>query len=157
MKISAKKQQRIAAKRAAGFTLVETILAVASGSVMLSALYATLVFGVSVIRTTREDLRASQILVSRMERIRLCTWSQVTNPLYNPLVSTTYASDDKQTPYTVTFKPTVPAIGSFPEAYRTNMLVVTVEVNWTSGGLQRKRSMQTYVAKDGVQSYVSGN
>jgi prepilin-type N-terminal cleavage/methylation domain-containing protein len=140
----------------AGFTLIETIMAVALGSVMLAALYTCFGSGFSAIRTTREDLRATQIIVNRMERIRVCTWSQLTDPLYNPPLSTDYFDPvNKQTPYTVTYRAAVPAAGTLPEAYRADMRLVTVDVTWTSGGRQQKRSMQTYVARNGMQSYVS--
>ena len=46
------------------------------GTLILS-LYAGFSQGFSIIQTSRENLRATQILVQRMETIRLYTWSQV--------------------------------------------------------------------------------
>lgn len=156
MKMLVAKRERTAGKTAAGFTLVETLVAMALGSVMIAALYSSFGAGFSAIRAAREDLQATQILLNRVERIRLCTWSQVTNPAYNPPVSSEYFdSDNKRVPCTVTYKATVPPVGSLPEAYRNDMLLVTVEVTWTSGQVQHQRSLQTYVAKNGIEGYVS--
>ena len=62
---------------------------------------------------------------------------------------------NKRTPCTVTFNAVVPPFGSLPEGYRNQVLLVTVNVSWTSDNLQHKRSMQTYVARQGMNSYVS--
>lgn len=156
MRILTARSRRVAGKSGAGFTLVETLVAMGLGSVMMAALYSCFGTGFSALRAAREDLQATQIMLNRMERIRLCTWSQVTNPAYNPPVSTEYFDPgDNQIPCRVTFKATVPPVGSLPEAYRNDLLLVTVQVIWTSGHIQHRRSLQTYVAKNGIQSYVS--
>jgi hypothetical protein len=36
-------------------------------------------------------------------------------------------------------------------------VLVTVTASWNSGKIQHSRSMQSYVARYGVQRYVSGN
>jgi len=41
--------------------------------------------------------------------------------------------------------------------YSTNMRIVTVSINWTSGKVLRTRSMSTYVSKNGIQNYVFDN
>ena len=38
--------------------------------------------------------------------------------------------------------------------YKSNLLQVTVTVNWVSGSRPQSRSMDTYVAKYGLQSYI---
>src|SRR5215471_15564073 len=145
---------------ARGFTLVETMIASTLGAVMLSALYACFAYGFAEVRTTREDLRATQIMLKRLERVRLCTFDQVTDTSLNPQSYTeSYDPRDQGTGgggvvYNVTFTPSVPDVGTLPESYRTNMLLVTVAANWTSGSIQHSRSMQSYVAKDGMESYV---
>ena len=145
----------------AGFTLVETIVAVWLGSMMLSALYASFACGFASIAVTRENLRATQILPGRVEALRVCTYSQVSNPTNTPPTFTEYFDPRDQaaggggTVYSGTTTVQVPAVGSLTEAYRTNMVLVTVGVAWNSGKLQHTRSLQTYVARDGMGSYVS--
>jgi hypothetical protein len=92
-----------------------------------------------------------------MERVRLCTWTQVTDPNFNPPTTTGYFdSKNQRTPCTVTFTAVEPPAGSVPDEYRDQMLLVTVELTWTSGNNQQhKRSMQSLVARYGMNSYVS--
>ena len=139
------------------FTLVETVVGVFLGSIMFSALYACFAVGFRTIDVTREDLKATQILVARMEAVRLCTFAQITNPTNNPAVFTDYfdSKNKKGCLYKGTFTATVPAVGTIPEGYRTDMLLVTVGVKWDSAKITRTRSMQTYVARQGTQSYVA--
>jgi hypothetical protein len=40
------------------------------------------------------------------------------------------------------------------ESYATNMRAVLLEVRWTSGSVERKRTMQTAVARYGLQNYI---
>jgi prepilin-type N-terminal cleavage/methylation domain-containing protein len=145
----------------AGFTLVETVMALAVGAIMLSALYNAFAFGYRTIGVTREDLRATEIMLQRLERVRLCTFSQITDTSINPPTTTEYADPTDQAsggggvPYTVTFNTSVPTVGTLPEAYRTNMLLVTVGASWSRGNMPHSRTMQTYVAQKGIESYVA--
>ncbi|HVU99900.1 MAG TPA: prepilin-type N-terminal cleavage/methylation domain-containing protein, partial [Verrucomicrobiae bacterium] len=54
-----------------GFTLVEVMVSVLVVAVMTFSLYAAFSYGFTVVQMTREDLRATQILMQRMEGIRL--------------------------------------------------------------------------------------
>jgi len=161
MRIHHKDFRNPAAAAAAGFSLTETLVAIAIGAAMLVAFYATLASGFALMGATREDLRATQILLKRLESIRLCTFGQVANPSYNP-ATFTESYDPAGQPagsggavYTGKYTATTPPPGSLPESYRTNMLLVTVEVAWNTGQILHSRSMQTYVARDGIQKYVS--
>lgn len=145
---------------AAGFTIVETMMAVTLAAITLSALYACFASGWSLIRVTSQDLRATQILLQRLERIRLCDYSKLGDATLNPSTSTEYFDPKDQSNggggvlYTINCAITVPGSGSLPAAYRTNMSLVTVDAWWTNGTQVFNRSMQTYVARDGMQSYV---
>ena len=145
----------------AGFTLVETVIAVCVGAVMISALYASFACGFATIRVNREELRATQIMVSRIESMRLCNFSQVTNPTNNPPTFTEYFDpkdkelDEGGVVYSGTTTLGMPTPGTFPEAYRTNLLQARVEVTWNTGTIKHVRSMQSYIAREGMQSYIS--
>ena len=158
MKILNGKQNRSARRTAAGFTMVETIFAIGISGILISALYSCFGFGFAAVRSTREDLQATQVMLSSMERIRLCTWAQVSSQLYNPLSTTAYFDNkNRRIPCTVSFQAAVPAAGTVPDAYRNEMLLVTVKVSWMSGRNRQTRSMQTYFAKEGMRDYVSGS
>jgi hypothetical protein len=123
--------------------------------------------GNQLIASSREDLRATQILLQKMEAIRLFTWNQVnsTNYLtsnftedYDPLGTTNRTAGAK---YRCFVTAATPAAGELPEAYRTNMRTITVTLYWTnyigSRVVAHQREMQTRVACNGMQNYVWGS
>jgi len=144
-----------------GFTLAESVIAIALGSLMFSGLYACFAWGFGTVRAARENLRATQILLKHVESLRLCGFSQLTDTNYCPTTFTDYYDPKDQSSgaggavFSGTYSATVPASGTLPDSYRTNMMLITLGVTWTSGNVQRSRSMQTYIAQNGIDSYVS--
>jgi prepilin-type N-terminal cleavage/methylation domain-containing protein len=148
---------------ASGFTLIETIVATLIAAIMLPASYACFGAGFSMMQGTRENLRATQVIVQRMEAIRLASYSNVQNPAAFPTNVTEYYNPSGQATgsggiaYTVTYDcaPVPNVNGGVPINYRTNMVMITVTAAWNSGKVQHSTSMQSYVAKYGVQRYVT--
>jgi type II secretory pathway pseudopilin PulG len=148
------------------FTLVETMVGVGVLGIATLSLIAGFSSGFALLQLTRENLRATQILMQRMETIRLYTWTQLQDPNYFPLTfSENY--DPLSGANTLVYSGTVidaagnvaapgapTADSGLPDAYRTNMALVRIQVTWTSGGVLRSREMQTYVARYGLQSYI---
>src|SRR5690242_15213005 len=102
-----------------GFTLLECIMAISIGGIMFTGLYAGFTQGIRTMGVARQDLRATEIILQRLERVRLCSYSQVTDTSINPATSTEYynpAAPTNGVPYTVTFSATVPASGTLPDA-----------------------------------------
>jgi prepilin-type N-terminal cleavage/methylation domain-containing protein len=175
MRISLKsnqRSQRCAVRACAtltekGFTLAEVMVGAAILGVVGASLYAAFAAGFLLIQSTRENLRATQIMMQKMEAIRLFTWSQVCDTnnylkpffveAYDPLGSRTNSGGAQ---YTGFMSATVPAVGEVPEAYRTNMRTVTVSVYWTNYNgtkpIMHSRTMQTRVARNGMQNYIWG-
>ncbi|NOS69233.1 MAG: hypothetical protein HOP33_04810 [Verrucomicrobia bacterium] len=161
--INSTRRGRVAAQ---AHTLPEAIIAVALVGMMLVSLYAGFSSGFAIVRSTRENLRATQILVQRMEAIRLYTWSELlyTNNFNNTTFVESYdplgalSGNDGGTVYSGTIQLDVPS--DLPAAYRDNMRLVTISVYWTNnlGGepLTHSRRMQSSVARYGMQSYVYG-
>src|SRR5690242_2435764 len=147
------------------FTFVEVMAATAILGFVGASIYWGLAGGNVLIQSTREDLRATQIMLQKLEAIRLFTWSQVgdTNnyltsnfiEYYDPSGVTNSSSGVK---YRCYVSAATPAVGDLPEGYRTNMVNITVTLYWTnySGAatLVRKREMQTRVARNGMQNYI---
>jgi hypothetical protein len=111
-----------------------------------------------LIRGARENLRATQIMVNRMEGIRLFTFDQLSDTSLLPRDFTEYyyASDTNNPGIAYTGVVTVvPAALSSPaSSYSTNMYKVTVSLTWQSVGPVQTRQMSTYCARWGVQNYV---
>jgi type II secretory pathway pseudopilin PulG len=148
-------------KRRLGFTLIEAMFASALVSISFAGIYTGLASGFAIVQSNRSNLRATQILVKRAESIRLCAFDQITNTNYNPATFTEYFDPRDQssggggTVYNGTFSAGIPPSGSVPDSYRTNMLLVTIGVSWTTGNTPHSSSLQTYVAQNGIEGYVS--
>jgi hypothetical protein len=147
-----------------GFTITETLIAGALVSVIAVTLFGAFSFGFTVLQISRDDLRATQIMMQKMEAIRLFTWSQVLNPNYlKPSFVEYYdpagvGSGSQGSTYRGFVTATVPT--NVPAAYQTNMRTITVTVYWTnyngSKAIVHSRAMQSNVSKNGMQNYVWG-
>lgn len=145
------------------FTLAEVSIGLMLLGIVSTACYTGLTSGFAFIELSRENLRATQIMVERMETIRLYRWDQVTNPTYIAPAFTNYyypeglASGAGGIMYTGAFSITSMPVGT-PSAYSNDMRKVSVTIGWLSSKRPRTRSMTTYVARYGLQNYVyTGN
>lgn len=147
-----------------GYTLVEVIMAVMVIGLMTISLYAGLTYGFGIVQMSREDLRATQIMMQKMESIRLCTWSSLTNcPItfkesYDP---SAVSQGGGGTIYTGTVVTNVASSIPNTANYKSNMCLVTVTVYWTNylgkQTLVRTRQAQSQVARYGLQNYIWGS
>lgn len=134
---------------ARAFTLVETMVATLLLTLAVVALYAAFSFGFGTIKLSQEDLRADQILVQKLETLRVYDWSKITSG-YIPTDLTVSFSTNGGVTYDVAIEVTpAPVIESYSDTLRQ----VTVSLSWESGGVLRNRSMTTFVSKDGLQTY----
>jgi len=172
MRIRLKCKRGSAPKRAKrckrGYTFAEVLIATGVLGFVATSLCVGFNAGFCMIQSTRENLRATQIMLQKMEAVRLFTWSQVgdtTNYLkstftevYDPLEATNSCGGPKYRGYVTA---SVPAAGDLPEAYRTNMRTITVNVSWTNyngaKAIVHQREMQTRVARNGMQNYIWGD
>ena len=141
------------------YTLVEVLFAVAAMGFISVSLFAGLGSGFALVEVTRENLRATQILLERMETIRLYRWDQITDDKCIPRTFTSYFYPDALATggggimYTGTIAVTSVS-GDLPAAYRDEMRQVRVRIGWMSSKVPREREMVTYTARHGLQNYV---
>ncbi len=132
---------------------------------MIISLYACFSSGFAAMQATRENLRSTQIMLQRLEAVRLFTWKQVqdTNNYLKPIFTDSYdplgrTNNTAGTAYTGFVSNSIPA--DVPGDYRNNMRTITLTVYWTnySGNKQivQSRQMETRVARYGMQNYVWG-
>src|SRR6266481_414088 len=72
------------------YTLVEVIVCVALIIILFVSLYGGMSSGFAVTQTSRENLRATQIMLEYMEGIRLYNWDQLTSSNWIPTSFTNY-------------------------------------------------------------------
>lgn len=148
---------RITANLQIGATLVESVAAVAILAIAAAGLMGALANGFFSVQLTRENQRATQILIERAEMARLYNWDQVTAPGY--ILTNFVASYDPQSAngggvhYTGTVEVASLPFDPAPN-YSTNMRQLTVTLNWETKGIARTRSLTTLLGRDGLQNYV---
>jgi hypothetical protein len=158
------------------------LIAAAISAIIFAAAFATVSTSFGILTVTRQNLRATQIIVSRLEGLRLEAWdqtnqlSQLFNTGYVPTSFVEYfyplglnGSTNEGIAYygTMTVNQlTTPALqaevfGGTVPSYATNMALVTVSLSWTNSttgtsvqGKVHTRSMSTLVSEYGIQNYV---
>lgn len=150
-------QIRCSRKKNRGTTLVDVVMAIFVFAVTSVSLMGSYTYGFFVMRLVRENQRATQIMLEKIETIRLYSWDQVLTPGFVP---TTFEDVyDPQAPagaqgtlYTGTV-----SVNPCPYAttYAADMRRLDVTITWTTlQNLTRTRSFSTFIAKDGLQNYV---
>lgn len=152
-----------------GFTLVELCISVAVLAVMLVSLYAGMSSTFAITQASRENLRATQIMLERVEGLRLYNWDQLVYSNMIPLTFTNYyyplagPGESKGIAYYGTMVVTNATLNP-PASYSTNMRAIAVTVWWTNYNgynltkpIVRSRRMTTFSSRDGVQNYVYNN
>ena len=147
----------------AAFTLIEVLCSIAIAAFVVSALFYGFDNGYAMLRSTREDLRATQILMQRTEIIRLLTWTQLAScpttfqESYN---QTTATNSSSGTVYYGTFSVTTATNIPNTVTYKSSVKLVTISVVWTnttgSVNVAHRREMQTLSAQNGMQNYLAG-
>jgi type II secretory pathway pseudopilin PulG len=142
----------------AAFTLVEAVVALLVAAVMFTALYSGFIFAYAAVKLDREDLRATQILLQRMETLRLTSFAAIQDgtltEYYDPngQTNSSYGAVYKIT--ITTNAPTAADMPVQPVYYMGRMRKVTATATWTNAHVVRTRSLQTYASQAGIQSYV---
>jgi hypothetical protein len=116
------------------------------------ALYGAFSFGFSTIKLSQEEVRADQILVQKLETLRVYNWTNIVNN-YIPINFAESFSATGGVNYdgSLSITPFVPSAAN--ESYSDTLRQVTVSVGWISGGVARMRSMTTLVSQYGIQTY----
>lgn len=147
----------------AGVTLIETMISMAIFSIACLSLYAGIGSGFSTIGRARENLRATQIMLEKMETIRLYTFKQVNTPGFIPTTfsasyfpaGTETADTNTQAGSGLVYHGTL-AIDDGPSnrIYKAYLKRITINLTWASGGHSHNRSMTTYITRYGLQNYI---
>ena len=159
IRLDIQKKQR----KPVAFTLPEVLVGAFVLGIMSISLFAAFSTGLRIVQSSRENGRATQILLQKMEVIRLFRWDQATNSTLAPTSFTDWYDPSRtntqsggvmyQGSFSATNAPT-----TLPAAYRDKMLTATVTVYWTNNlngtSVVHSRQMQTYVARYGMQNYV---
>ena len=154
MRIRTRQQNGIFAERA--FSMIEILVAMVVLGIMFVTLYSGFSSGFAVVQLARENLRATQILQEKMETIRLYTWDQIEKPGFIPTNFVDKFYSNGTNGVTGLAKTGRVSIVKAPvlETYSNELKRVTIDLEWVSADVLRRRQMQTYVTRHGLQNYI---
>jgi hypothetical protein len=116
---------------------------------MMVGIFGAFSFGFSVIKLSQEDTRASQILVQKVETLRIYDWTKITNGYFPTNFTASFSTNGG-----VTYEGTI-AIEPAPmaESYSNSVRQVTASLSWISTRVPRHRTVTTLVSENGIQTY----
>lgn len=135
-------------------------------SVMFVSLYAGISQGFAIIDLARHNNRATQIMLEKVEVLRLFSWDEINTPGYVPTVfserlvpafSTNNVAVGNAVPsgqgtiFYGTIKFESPPVDS---NYSNAIRLATITLKWTNGVVARTRIMQTLVAEYGIHEFT---
>lgn len=139
----------------AAFSVTEATVGLGILGICLSALFSGFTSGFFTMRMARENLRATQILLQKTETLRLYNWEQINDPSFVPSTFTErYDPNDPGNEGLTYFGTVRVSPAAISSSYSNDLRLVTITLNWKTGGINRNRSFSTFVARNGLQSYV---
>src|SRR5438477_12628921 len=143
-----------------GMTLVEIVMATGIIAITGAGVISSINYGLCIMRIARENQRATQVMLEKLEAIRLYNSSQLTNAdfildTFSAAYSPTSPTSSRGTIYYGTMSVTAPNFVGTTPSYAPNVRQFNVSLQWTNaGGITHSRSLSTYVAQNGMQNYV---
>lgn len=142
----------------AGFTLAEIMVACAMMAIMIVSLYAGISFGFASINMARQNLRATQIALEKMEITRMYSWEQLNSNGFVPRNFTAPffpSVDGSPTNGGLTYYGTtiITNVNRHP-AYSNDMREMRVFLTWTNKNIPQSLEMSTYLSEYGMQRYI---
>lgn len=143
------------AKATGAFTLIEVMVGAGILAVSIVSLYGAFSFGFSTIKLSQEEVRADQILVQKLETLRIYDWSKMTNGFVPTKFTVSFSTNGTERGVTYEGSLSIAPFVATPanESYSSNLRQVTASVAWLSGSVLRTRSMTTLVSQYGIQTY----
>ena len=150
-------------RRDAGFTILEVAMAGFVLTLAIAGSITTLQVGFRAIDNARYTTLAGQILQSQMEKLRLLTWSQLTDSTSGPVAYTTFVPDvaSSRTAQINRFTTSTGGAGTCAQSitsaaapFASTMKDITLTATWTGvDGKSHSLSYTTRYAQNGLSDF----
>jgi hypothetical protein len=146
--------------RSPAFTVAEVIVALSLVAILFVSLYAGISAGFATINLARQNLRATQIALEKMETMRMYSWEQINSNGFVPLdftapffpSSSTNGSDTNGG--LIFYGTTVITNTDLTNTYNVDLRAVIVTIKWTNAHIGQTREMRTLISQYGMQRYI---
>jgi Tfp pilus assembly protein PilV len=144
--------------RGGAFTLVEALIACGILAVMIVSIYAAISFSFASISLARQNLRATQIALEKMEIVRMYSWEQINSNGFVPPTFTApffpSASESDTNGGLIYYGVTTITNVVRNATYSNDMRQVSVRVSWTNRNVPQTLEMSTLISQYGMQRYI---
>ena len=156
MKLRKSIQSKARRLKSAAFSLIEASVGMGVLGTVMVALFSGFTTGFFTMQMARENLRATQILLEKMETIRLYSWDQINTPGFIPTYfSAQYDPQAQSGARGLTYSGSMVVTNApISSTYAPDMKLVTVTLNWKTGNLSRTRQFSSYISRYGMQDYI---
>lgn len=120
-------------RRSDGFTIVEVMMAAVILVVGFMGMITAITLGSEMIATARRQTIANQIIAHESEKLRLKSWSYLTNTLTSASAAT-YSSDSAELNTAITTSGVTFSLAISVATVTTDLREVTFTVSWTKSG-----------------------
>lgn len=139
------------------FTLVESMVGFLILGITMAALFGGFSFGFNSIKLSQEEVRADQIMVQKLETLRIYSFSNIVNGYIAPPTNFTALYSTSNAVHGVTYNGAM-TVGPFVpsatlESYSNTLRQVTVSVSWFSEGMNHTRTMRTLISTNGIATF----
>ena len=138
-----------------GFSVVEAMVGFVILGITLTALCGGFSFGFNTIKLSQEEVRADQILVQKLESLRVYKWNAINSLFITPNFTNYYSTSNTARGATYVGTMTVTNFSSTGESYSNTLKQVTATVSWFSENMNHTRSMSTLVSQNGLLTYTN--
>jgi type II secretory pathway pseudopilin PulG len=144
-----------ASRRLKAFSLIEVTVGMGILGTVVGAVLSGFTAGIFTMKMARENLRATQIMLERMETIRLYSWDQINTPNYLSNTFTAFYDPNATNAPGLTYSGTMTVANApISSSYSNDMKMFTVTLSWKTGDLPRTRTFSTYISRYGMQDYI---
>ncbi len=141
--------------------MVEACVCVGVFGIIFAAFFSGMSASFSLVGSSRETLRAAQIMSEKLDTLRLYSWDQLTTPGYIPTTFQTAfyptnglnagTSPSQGVTYTGTI--TISNAPIVSEDYSNEVRTVVIDLTWQRGAVTHHAEMSTMFSKYGMQTY----
>jgi hypothetical protein len=134
-----------------GSSLVELMVGCALVAMLAIAVISGISAGFAALKLSRENARATQIMLDKMEATRVLQWDIVrTNGVPANFTDYYFADATNATGGVVYTGQVQIASAPFSATYSPGLKMITVKLDWNAGTLARHREISTLIASNGV-------